>query len=203
MVTTCRVKGGCSVRRILNVPMVMAVLVVAACNGNGVSATVIPSTVGSDRVCRMLSASDVRTVAGSVQPKVRRENINLDPVQGWLLGAACILDAGDVSLSLTVDWVSQAADRTRAKAELSTPADSDARMFPAEAGTGFVRTTRSTPSEVSGSLLRGQYRIDVSLAGAPKVRDAAADAQALVLQVAEALAIPVSESAARPKAPRD
>jgi hypothetical protein len=170
--------------------------------GDDVSTEAISSTAGGDRVCRILSASDVRTVAGGAQPKVRRENINLDPVQGWLLDAACVLDAGDVSLSVTVAWASQPADRTRSKAELSDPADPDARMFPAEAGIGFVRTTRSTPSETSGSLLRGQYRIDVSLGGVPRARDATADAQAFMLQAVDALAIPVDENAPRPKSPR-
>lgn len=166
-----------------------------------VRTTPIATTIGGDRVCRMLSVADVRTVAGGGTPEVRRQNVNIDPTNGWLLDAACFLDAGDVSTSVTVDWVSRPADRMRVRAELSNPADPEVKRFPTSAGVGFVRVVRSDIPQVSGSLLRGQYRIDVTLARGPEARDSLADAEALALQASDALDISVDENAPRPKAP--
>ncbi|MDQ1286448.1 MAG: hypothetical protein QG622_13 [Actinomycetota bacterium] len=169
----------------------------------GVSTVAIPSTADTDRVCHMFSAAAVRTVSGEKAPAVEDQEFLVDSAAGRLSDGRCVLRAGDVYLRADLRWKPTAADRAEARSDLSSPPkDVTVRSIPDGEGIGFVRTTRAAKGQVVGALLRGQYELALVLTGVPEPRDSLTDAQALILQMADALAIPVSESAERPKAPR-
>ncbi|MDQ1286449.1 MAG: hypothetical protein QG622_14 [Actinomycetota bacterium] len=193
-----------TIRATTRTAVLMCVMLVGVSGcATGVSTTAIPSVAGTDRICRMFSEAAVRTVAGGKDPKVTQSHVNVEPQEGSLLGSVCVIEAGDMYLKVNVNWQGDPGIRAREKAELALPpSDEKVRVFPAEAGVGYISTTRAREAGIDGTLLRGQYKLTVSLNNVPAPRDAIADAQALVLQVTDALAIPVSESAARPKAPR-
>jgi hypothetical protein len=174
---------------------------VAGCT-HQVSSTPLPTAADGDRLCRLVSRQAVRTLAGDADPTVRDPILNLDPQAGWLLDAGCVIQAGDVNLNLSVDWVSASSDRQRIRADLgSPPSGAKALAFAAADGTGYLHSSSSGARGVTGSLLRGQYRLQVTLTGVPEPRDPYVDAQALLLQAAHALAISPDETAPRPKAP--
>lgn len=186
--------------------VVLVVAVVAGTVGcdrgsNAPVPTTIPTAAG-DRICRMVSGESVRTIAGGAKPSVRNAHLGTEPGTGYLTTGVCELRAGDVYLKLNVNWRPSESDRSRARDDLSRlPSDETSRAFPAEQGIGFVTTTRASPGQIDGGLLRGQYQLGVVLAGVSDSRDRLADAQALLLQAAGALALPVAASAPRPGVP--
>jgi hypothetical protein len=149
----------------------------------------------------MFSRSAVRTVGGGEEPKVTDSNVNAQPDNGALIGAVCVVEAGDLYVKVNVNWRSAPGQRARAKADLaSPPPDERTKAFPSSEGVGYVRTTDAHEGEIDGSLLRGQYTADIVLSGVPESRDRLADAQALLSQAVDALNIPVDENAPRPTA---
>lgn len=177
--------------------LVAAAVGLAGCGS--VPTTPIASTAGDDRICRMLSRPAVRTAAGGEEPKVTKSHVNQQPGDGALIGAVCVVEAGDLYLKVNVNWQSLPGRLDQDRAELaSPPPDEGARVFPPSEGVGYVRVAGASEGEIDGSLLRGRYRLDIVLIGVPEPRDRLADAQALLLQAADALGVPVDESAPRP-----
>jgi hypothetical protein len=193
MTTTTRATA---VRRSL-IGLVLAVAVTGAAGCDRVSQDPIPTTVSGKRICGLFSDRDVRTVSGA-DPHVRSQHVNPEPVTGYLLDAVCEIDAGDVYVRVNVTWYPPVS-RAEIRADLSQPLDGDARAFPADQGIGSVRTEQSAVKNIYGALLRGQYKINIQMQGVSDSRDPLADAQAFVLQAVTSLALPVSDTAERPK----